>query len=105
SLAFVLPAAWDYALYAGQLREKVLTSFKSVEVHRSQEPLFPDVREGRVVLVAKGYLQVPEHAGRIDHSTAASLMSALAHSIPHSASAKPYMTVATNSSASLFGDL
>ena len=57
SLAFVLPAAWDYALYAHRLRERVLSSFKSVEVHRSLEPLFPKVREGRVVLLAKGYLQ------------------------------------------------
>jgi hypothetical protein len=105
SLAFVLPAAWDYALYARQLREKVLRSFKSVEVHRSQEPLFPGVREGRVVLVAKGYLQVPEHAGRIDHSTAASLISALTRSVPHSASTKTYATVAPNSSAKLFDDL
>ena len=105
SLAFVLPAAWDYALYARQLREKVLKSFKSVEVHRSQEPLFPGVREGRVVLVAKGYLQVPEYAGRVDHSTAASLISALTRSIPRSAATKAYATIAPNSSASLFGDL
>jgi adenine-specific DNA-methyltransferase len=55
SLAFVLPAAWDYAHYASDVRRAVHQRFQSVEVHRSREPLFAEVREGCVVLVAKGY--------------------------------------------------
>lgn len=77
SLAFVLPAAWDHAQYARGLRQTVLTFFRSVEVHRSLEPLFPDVREGRIMLVAKGHLQKPRVTRRIDHPTAASLIAAL----------------------------
>ena len=88
SLAFVLPAAWDYALYARTLRDEVLSSFSSIEVHRSLEPLFPDVREGRIVLVAKGYRRRPKEATRIDHPTAASLVSALGKSRKPSASTR-----------------
>ena len=105
SLAFVLPAAWDYALYAHELRERVLSSFKSVEVHRSLEPLFPEVREGRVVLLAKGYLQTPEHAGRIDHPTATSLIAALCRPIPQTAKAKPYVPIECEAFGTRFGDL
>jgi len=105
SLAFVLPAAWDYALYARELRERVMSSFKSVEVHRSMEPLFPEVREGRVVLLAKGYLQAPEHSGRIDHPTATSLIAALARPIPQTARAASYAPTAGDASGTRFGDL
>jgi adenine-specific DNA-methyltransferase len=105
SLAFVLPAAWDYAIYARELRERVLSSFKSVEVHRSLQPLFPEVREGRVVLVAKGYLQTPEHAGRIDHSTATSLIAALTRPIPQTGRAESYAPTVCEVSGTRFGDL
>jgi adenine-specific DNA-methyltransferase len=59
SLAFVLPAAWDYAFYANDVRQTVLRDFRSVEVHRCFEPLFPSVREGCVVVTVQG-------AGQID---------------------------------------
>jgi len=59
NLAFVLPAAWDYAQYANTVRIAVLQQFQSVEVHRCHEPLFPNVREGCVVLVAKTIAKVP----------------------------------------------
>jgi adenine-specific DNA-methyltransferase len=35
SLSFVLPAAWDYALYATEVRQEVLNKFQCVSVHRS----------------------------------------------------------------------
>jgi adenine-specific DNA-methyltransferase len=78
SVSFVLPAAWEYALYADDLRRAILDNFRSVNVHRCHEPLFPPVREGRIVLVAKGYRQKPKKALRIEHSTSESLISALA---------------------------
>lgn len=59
NLSFVLPAAWEYALYATEVRQAVLDRFRYVSVHRCLEPLFPPVREGRVVLVAKGYRKSP----------------------------------------------
>jgi adenine-specific DNA-methyltransferase len=33
SLAFVLPAAWDYAMYAGDVRCAIYQQFQSIEVH------------------------------------------------------------------------
>ena len=77
SLAFVLPAAWDYAHYATDVKQTICEEFQSVEVHRSREPLFPDVQEGCVVLVAKGYRNRPRRSVRIDHSSGHALISAL----------------------------
>jgi adenine-specific DNA-methyltransferase len=77
SLAFVLPAAWDYAQYASEVRRAVHEQFEMVEVHRSHEPLFSDVREGCVVLVAKGYRKNPSKAIRIAHDTGQALIAAL----------------------------
>ena len=105
SLAFVLPAAWDYAQYARELRERVLSSFRSVEVHRSLEPLFPNVREGRVVLIARGYLRKPERAGRKDHATATSLISELSRPIPQTTTTKHHSPLASAASDTSFGDL
>jgi len=77
SLAFVLPAAWDYAQYASDVRRAVHQQFQSVEVHRSREPLFAEVREGCVVLVAKGYRKDPVRSVRINHNNADALVTAL----------------------------
>lgn len=55
ALCFVLPASWDYAQYASGLRKVLPTLFSEIEVHRSHRPLFPDVQEGCVVLVCRGY--------------------------------------------------
>jgi hypothetical protein len=88
NLAFILPAAWDYAQYADDVRSNVLKHFHSVEVHRCFEPLFPGVREGCVVLIAKGYLMRPVKSVRIDHDTSMSLIGALTRK--SHVSAKPY---------------
>jgi hypothetical protein len=77
NLAFVLPAAWDYALYATDVRRTILQQFESVEVHRCQEPLFTQVRDGCVVLVAKGFRGNPTISARIDHVTSQALIAAL----------------------------
>ncbi len=77
SLAFVLPAAWEYAHYASDVRRIVHERFQSVEVHRSQEPLFPEVQEGCVVLVAKGYWKSPARAVRLNHRDSQALVTAL----------------------------
>ena len=77
SISFVLPAAWEYALYAQHVRRAVSENFRSVSVHRCHEPLFPPVREGRIVLVAKGYRQKPARSLRTEHSSSESLIGAL----------------------------
>jgi hypothetical protein len=55
SLAFVLPAAWDYADYAAPLRHVIGGVFEDVVVHRCRQPLFETVLDGSIVLVARGY--------------------------------------------------
>jgi adenine-specific DNA-methyltransferase len=77
NLAFVLPAAWEYALYAADVRQAIYQSFQSVEVHRCLEPLFPNVREGCVVLLAKGYGDSPAKAVHTAHNTSQALVTAL----------------------------
>src|SRR6185437_13277303 len=77
SLAFVLPAAWDYAQYAADVRRIVHEKFHTVEVHRSHEPLFTDVREGCVVLVARGYQKKPISTVRVAHRSAKALITGL----------------------------
>lgn len=77
SLAFVLPAAWDYANYASDVKRAIQERFHSVEVHRSQEPLFREVREGCVVLIAKGYHKQPARSLRINHTSGQALIDAL----------------------------
>ena len=77
SLAFVLPAAWDYAQYAEEVRRTIHKKFESVEVHRCLEPLFTEVQEGCVVLVARGYHNDPQVSVRIDHVNPRALITAL----------------------------
>lgn len=65
SLAFVLPAAWEYADYAQPLRDGLLRCFRSVSSIRSRSPLFSGVQEGSVVLVCNGYQLEPQTIDRI----------------------------------------
>ena len=53
-LAFVLPAASEYADYAALGRSRLTNLFARVDVIRSLKPLFPGVSEGVVVLIARG---------------------------------------------------
>jgi adenine-specific DNA-methyltransferase len=55
SLCFLLPAAFEYANYARSLRGKIADYFEHVAVYRSQKPLFADVQDGSVILLAHGY--------------------------------------------------
>lgn len=54
NLAFVLPAASEFADYATIGRRKLTNLFSRVDVIRSRTPLFPGVSEGVVVLIARG---------------------------------------------------
>lgn len=53
-LAFVLPAASEFADYAALGRSRLTNLFARVDVVRSRKPLFTGVSEGVVVLIAKG---------------------------------------------------
>jgi len=81
-LAFVLPAAWEYASYAEGLRDEVRRSFRLVDTHRSMRPLFPEVQEGCVVLIAKSFLSTPQQARDYIHSDSSELVDALHNGAP-----------------------
>ena len=55
SLGFVLPAGYEFANYAATLRKKLPSLFASVAVHRSKSPIFENVEDGSIVLIARGY--------------------------------------------------
>ncbi len=57
SISFVLPAAWDYAKYAAQLRDEMPLEFSSFEVHRSRKPIFHPIQDGCIVVVGRGFRQ------------------------------------------------
>lgn len=53
SLAFVLPAACEYADYCRPGREAIAGLFERTDLVRSRTPLFSDVQEGAAVLVCQ----------------------------------------------------
>lgn len=105
NLSFVLPAAWEYALYATEVRQAVLDRFRCVSVHRCLEPLFPPVREGRVVLVAKGYRKKPASAVRVDHGTSEQLVAALKRGNAKNTQSYKYPPKAADENLIPFSDL
>jgi adenine-specific DNA-methyltransferase len=82
TIGIVLPAAWDYADYALPLRRSLAGLFQTVFVHRSERPLFADVLDGSVVIVAAGYQYQPRRSERYLHSNAEDLIGALEASCP-----------------------
>jgi adenine-specific DNA-methyltransferase len=81
SLCFLLPSSWEYSNYARPLRETLPAHFEQVFVHRSRSPLFEDVQEGSVVLVARGYRRPNRTAARIEHATVNDLIDGLATAV------------------------
>ena len=69
SIAFVLPAAFDYANYARSLRTTLPTLFARLEVHRCRTPIFDSVEEGSIVLLAHGFREPRKAAFRREYET------------------------------------
>jgi adenine-specific DNA-methyltransferase len=82
SLAFLLPAAWDYAAYAEKLRRGIFRWFASVRVVRSREPMCDNVIDANVVLVATGYKQAKTGVQRVEVSDLREAVTALTSSRP-----------------------
>ena len=68
SIAFILPAAYEYANYARSLRLQLPSQFSDIRVHRCRTPLFEDAEDGSVVVIAKGYQTPPEISRRFIHN-------------------------------------
>ncbi len=79
SLAYVLPAAYEYANYARALREVCESSFYELDVHRVSVPMFDQVVDGSVLLVGRGFGERPHRPARvIRHQTLTELIQAVA---------------------------
>lgn len=74
SLAFILPAAWDYADYAEPVRRRLVDLFGRVEVHRCNKPLFNSVNDGCVVLIARQFGVAGKRLERYDHESSQHLI-------------------------------
>ena len=69
SLAYILPAAWEYANYASRLRDLCVASFQELEVHRVSVPMFEGVSDGSVLLVGRGFGWLHRRIRVIRHQT------------------------------------
>jgi hypothetical protein len=92
SIAFVLPAAWEYAGYAAPLRAYVTKSFAQLEVHRSRKPLFDGVQDGSIVMLCRGYQRKNRQRTRFEYSSSHDLTKGLTER--RSAERTPVLTVA-----------
>jgi adenine-specific DNA-methyltransferase len=77
AICFVLPAAWEYADYAHQIREVVPGTFEDFDVHRSARPLFPGVQDGSVVVVGRGFKRASRRIRYFQHSDSGELEASL----------------------------
>jgi adenine-specific DNA-methyltransferase len=77
SLAFVLPSAAEYADYSADIRSTIGQRFESVHLFRCRRPLFPDVQEGTMVAIARGYGRGPCKPQRKTFDTAERLIEAM----------------------------
>ena len=77
AIAFLLPAAHEYADYAQHWRSWVTSSFERTHVFRVSRRVFEDVQEGSVVLIATGYKRPPVAAEHVHCDSAVELVTAL----------------------------
>lgn len=56
-LRLILPAGWEYADYAADLREQLPRMFERFEIVRGARPFFDGILDGCVVLIADGFGQ------------------------------------------------
>ena len=77
-LAYILPAAWQYANYAAALREFCAASFGELDVHRVVVPMFDAVNDGSILLIGRGFGEKPHRSVQVfRHETLAALNAAV----------------------------
>jgi adenine-specific DNA-methyltransferase len=93
SLAFVLPASYEYADYAARIRRLLPRLFGTFEVHRCRVPLFDSVGEGSVVVIGRDYGSVPLRAIREQYDTVNDLIVGL-RSVARKSANRPIAPIA-----------
>jgi adenine-specific DNA-methyltransferase len=59
SFGMLLPASWEYADYAAELRKRFSSSFEQFHVWRCKRPVFDSVEEGAVIALGLNHLAQP----------------------------------------------
>ena len=78
ALAYILPAAWEYADYASGVRRLCGKSFHKLDIHRVSVPMFDGVADGSVLIVGHGFGTRPNRAPRVfRHTTLRALTDAV----------------------------
>lgn len=98
SLAFILPAAWDYADYAESLRERLIYFFAKVEVRRCRKPMFKHVSDGCVLLIAREFGTVGKQLVREEYDS-------LQHLIKNLPASNPQQPIPITSGGKRLGDV
>ena len=77
AIGFVLPAALEFADYARPLPHALAKKFSSVDILRCNQPMFDDVGEGSVVLIARGFKRGKSKPKRRAYGSRSSLIRGL----------------------------
>ncbi len=78
SIAYILPAAWEYADYADGVRGLCSESFYELDVHRVGVPMFDGISDGSILLVGRGFGRRPHRPPQVmRHPTLTALSKAV----------------------------
>jgi adenine-specific DNA-methyltransferase len=107
SIAFILPAAWDYACYAAEIRERIPRLFREFFTFRSRRPMFDGIQEGAIVIIGRSYMHEHLLERRLDCPDRDHLVSSLVSiDLSSTHDAKPYpIHDTTEDIGVLLGDL
>jgi adenine-specific DNA-methyltransferase len=105
NLGFILPSAVEYAEYSGSLRAGIRKQFQSLELFRCRKPLFENVQEGTVVVLARGYKRGPFRFGRREFRTPKKLIASLSASSPDKMRECPPTRAAVNRETVVFHEI
>lgn len=76
-LCLILPAGWEYADYANDLRQRLPGLFARFEIVRGARSFFPGILDGCIVLVAEGFGLPPAVSRRVELPTLDAVVSHL----------------------------
>jgi hypothetical protein len=104
-LALILPSAAEFADYCSAVRRGVSKSFGRLELYQCTRPLFDEVQEGTLVVVARDYGSGPCTVVRRSFDSRASLIKGLSKSGRLNAHKCPSGSVLTATSRITFGSI
>jgi adenine-specific DNA-methyltransferase len=79
AIGFVLPSAAEFADYSAEIRRAASQLFGTFELYRCRRPLFDDVQEGTVVVIARNYGMGPGTVFRRSFGTRTTLIRGLSN--------------------------